>query len=76
MKKVRIYLLRIICLIIVFLISFNINYVFSNLEDDEEIDINELEKEVIETSKVIYNNLKLNSKIALIYDRLSRQGFI
>lgn len=55
--------------IIVFL--SNPTYVFADLEDEEEIDVNSIAEEVIETSGTLTDEPSISSKIALIYDRAS-----
>lgn len=47
------------------------NSSYANLEDNEEINLEEIEKQVIETSANVSKELKLDSKIALVYDRSS-----
>ena len=46
-------------------------FAFANLEDKEAIDFEKVKEEAIQTSKILKNEPKLNSKIALIYDRAS-----
>ena len=56
-------------LLIIFL--FQINVVFANLEDNEKVDVEKIREEVIQTSATLYTEPKLNSRIAVIYDRAS-----
>lgn len=45
--------------------------VFANLEDDENININEIKEEVVQTTSTVTDEPILNSRVALIYDRAS-----
>ncbi len=45
---------------------------YANLEDDENIDINEIKNETIQTSKTLENEPNLNARIGLILDRASK----
>ncbi len=56
-------------LLIIFL--FQINVVFANLEDNEKVDVEKIREEVIQTSATLSTEPKLNSRIAVIYDRAS-----
>lgn len=71
MKKIQNKLQKCMCFIIVFVVLLNINYVWADLEDNEAINIDEIKEEVVETTNVIDNEPKLNSRIGLIYDRAS-----
>lgn len=64
---------KIIANIIIIIILLHTSKVFANLEDDENININEIKEEVVQTTNAFANELKLNSRIALIYDRASRK---
>ena len=48
------------------------NICFANIDDDEIIDMNEIKKETIEAVSKNTEELKLNSKIGLIFDRNSK----
>ncbi len=56
---------------ILIIILLNTNLVFANLEDDENININEIKEEVIQTANTVTDEPKLNSRVAIIYDRAS-----
>lgn len=71
MKKMNKLLIKIISISIVFIVLFQLNIVLADLEDNEQIDINEIKSTVIETSTNMQGEPKLNSRIALIYDRAS-----
>lgn len=71
MRKIKNKLQKYMCFIIVFVMLLNINYVWADLEDNETISIDEIKEEVVETTNVIDNEPKLNSRIGLIYDRAS-----
>ena len=71
MRKIQNKLQKCMCFIIVFVMILNINYVWADLEDNEKINIDEIKEEVVETTNVIDNKPKLNSRIGLIYDRAS-----
>lgn len=47
------------------------SFVFANLEDKENINVEEIKEEVVETSQNLENEPNLNARIALIYDRAS-----
>ena len=46
---------------------------YANINDNEIIDINETKKQAIETVSKNIENLKLNSRIGLIFDRNSKR---
>lgn len=64
-------LLKLISIYILIILINQTNFVFANLEDKEIINIEEIKEEVVETSKNLKNELNINSRIALIYDRTS-----
>lgn len=64
-------LLKLIGIYILIILINQTNFVFANLEDKEIINIEEIKEEVVETSKNLKNELNINSRIALIYDRTS-----
>ena len=79
--KIQIIANKISCIFLLFMILFSFFYTEKALEtwevsydleevDNENIDIDEIQKEVIETSTNV-EKLKLDSRIALIYDRAS-----
>lgn len=79
--KIQIIANKISCIFLLFMILFSFSYTEKALEtwevsydlkevDNENIDIDEIQKEVIETSTNV-EELKLDSRIALIYDRAS-----
>lgn len=58
--------------LIIFIVILANNICFANIDDDEVIDINEIKKETIEAVSKNTEELKLNSKIGLIFDRNSK----
>lgn len=64
--------LKVINILVILIILFNSCIVFADLEDDkEQINIREIKEEVVETAKTLNNEPKLNSRVALVYDRSS-----
>ena len=61
-----------ICLFVTLILSIN-NMCYANINDNEIIDINETKKQAIETVSKNIENLKLNSRIGLIFDRNSKR---
>lgn len=61
---------KIIVSIFIFIFIFTMSSL-ANIDDDEEINLDEIEEEVIETSSQIETEPTLNSRIALVYDRTS-----
>lgn len=61
-----------ICLFVTLILSIN-NMCYANINDNEIIDINETKKQAIETVSKNIENLKLNSRIGLIFDRKSKR---
>ena len=61
-----------ICLFVTIILSIN-NMCYANINDNEIIDINETKKQAIETVSKNIENLKLNSRIGLIFDRNSKR---
>lgn len=47
--------------------------IYANIDDDEEIDIEQIKNDTIQTSAKVEEQPKLNSRIALIYDRASQK---
>lgn len=62
---------RTIC-IIMLMHFILLHTVSANIEDNEKIDVEQIKNEVIQTSANVSNQPKINSRIALVYDRLSR----
>ncbi len=60
---------NVVFVLIIVILNMNISY--SYLEDNEKIDVHDIENEVVQTSAQIESELKLNSRVALIYDRAS-----
>lgn len=58
-------------LVIFFYILSYINLSYANLEDNEEINLEEIKEEAVETSASVSKELKLDARIALVYDRSS-----
>lgn len=67
-KKIR---SKMIIGIIVLSIFFNTNFSYGNLKDNEKINIQEIKEETIQTVQTINDKPKINSRIALVYDRKS-----
>lgn len=64
--------IKIISILVILIILINSTIVFADLEDTEEnVNINTIKQEVIQTTSNITDNPKLNSRIALVYDRAS-----
>ena len=61
-----------ICLFVTLILSIN-NMCYANINDNEIININETKKQAIETVSKNIENLKLNSRIGLIFDRNSKR---
>lgn len=59
-----------ILMILIGIITINISY--ANIDDDEIIDINSIKEETVETANEVIEELKLNAKIGLIFDRNSK----
>lgn len=70
-NKKSINLKRLITSIVLTMILLNTTQVLANLEDDENININEIREEVVQTTSSVINEPKLDSRIGLIYDRAS-----
>ncbi len=63
---------KVVSVLIVVIIFFNSLTIFANLEEDEEnFNIDKIKEEVIETTNNITDSPKVNSRIALVYDRAS-----
>ncbi|MCI9087509.1 MAG: D-alanyl-D-alanine carboxypeptidase [Clostridia bacterium] len=69
--KIRAKILLLIVTIIFVLLS-NVGICYADLEDKEEIDLEEIQKEVAQVSKAITEEPKLNAKIGLVFDRASK----
>lgn len=57
---------------IIFMLFSNVGVCYADLEDEEEIDLQEIQKEVVQASKTITGEPKLNAKIGLVFDRASK----
>ena len=57
---------------IILFLFFNVTVCYADLEDDEEIDVEEIKKEVVQASANIAEEPKLNAKIDLVFDRASK----
>jgi len=55
----------------IYILLINTNFSFAILEDNEQINIKEIKEEIVETAKTLAEEPKLNSRVALIYDRAS-----
>lgn len=69
--KMRAKMLLLIVTVIFVLLS-NMGICYADLEDKEEIDLEEIQKEVAQVSKAITEEPKLNAKIGLVFDRASK----
>lgn len=64
--------LKVINILVILIILFNSCIVFADLKDDkEQINIRVIKEELVETAKTLNNEPKLNSRVALVYDRSS-----
>ena len=64
--------IKITSILVIFIILINSTIVFADLEDTEgNVNINTIKQEVIQTTSNITDSPKLNSRIALVYDRAS-----
>lgn len=63
--------LKIVSMIVIIMLFLNYGIVCANLEDKEAIDIDKIKEEVVDASTTVADDLNLNSRIALIYDRAS-----
>ena len=70
-QKNRVKAFIVIVNIILFLF-FNVSTCYADLEDEEEIDVEEIKKEVVQASTAITEEPKLNAKIGLVFDRASK----
>ena len=68
-NRVKAYLLIINIILFLF---FNVTVCYADIEDDEKIDVEEIKKEVVQASKTITEEPKLNAKIGLVFDRASK----
>ena len=57
---------------IIFMLFSNVGVCYADLEDEEEIDLQEIQKEIVQASKTITGEPKLNAKIGLVFDRASK----
>lgn len=64
-------ILRIVYIVICFIFLCRNHLVLANLEDNEKINLLEIEKAAIQTVSAKGNEPKVNSRIAVIYDRAS-----
>lgn len=70
-KKQKILLSKLISIFIIIILIGSTNIVFADLNDNEEIDLEKIKEEVVQTSETLKEEPELNSKIGLIYDRAS-----
>lgn len=77
MAKIRtLSLFKKIISLVILLNILSYHTVYADIDDDEEIDIEEIKNETIQTAANVTNEPKINSRIALVYDRNSRENFI
>lgn len=63
---------KITSILVILIILLNSTIIFADLEDTEEnVNINTIKQEVIQTTSSITDSPKINSRIALVYDRAS-----
>ncbi|MCI9247393.1 MAG: hypothetical protein HFJ30_09930 [Clostridia bacterium] len=72
LKQKNVLKVFIIIIDIILLLFFNVTVSCADLEDDEEIDVEEIKKEVVQASATIAEEPKLNAKIGLVFDRASK----
>lgn len=70
-NKKNLKAIKLLIITILTTIALNTTQVLANLEDDENININEIKEEVVQTTSAVTDEPKLNSRVALIYDRAS-----
>lgn len=68
-KRIRIFLISINIILFIF---FNVTICYADLEDDEEVNVEELKRDVVQASNTITTEPKLNAKIGLVFDRASK----
>lgn len=70
--KLKNVLLKIsIALLVSTLLVVN-NICYADINDNEEVNINDIKNEAIETASIVSNEPKLNAKVGLIFDRNSK----
>lgn len=60
----------VILILLTSIITVNVSY--ANIDDNEVIDINSIKQETVETANKVTEELKLNARIGLIFDRNSK----
>lgn len=70
-KKCKRRIIKITSIFICFIFLCRSNFVFADLEDNENINIQQIKETAIETVSIQKTEPKLNSRIAVIYDRAS-----
>lgn len=68
-QRMKIFILIISIILFPF---FNISVCYADLEDNEEVDLEQIQKEVVQASRTITEEPKLNAKIGLVFDRASK----
>ena len=68
MKKI---IEKVIYILLIFIILIGKQAIYAGIEDNEEIDVNNIKQETIETTSNLDSSPKLNSRVALVYDRSS-----
>lgn len=66
-------LVSIIFIIIFFICSINVNYVFADDEDEEDINGIELQQLIVESAAKPTDGPQINARAAIIYDRTSKK---
>ena len=60
-------------LVISMIWMLNINYIFADDEDEDEIETNEIEEVLVQTSNQTSDEPNLNCRAAIIYDRATKK---
>ena len=70
--KLKILLYKLQVMILIFSLLFFTSISYADIEDDEEINLEEIKNETIETASKIKTEPELNARIGLIFDRNSK----
>ncbi len=71
-KTKRIMQIFLVLINIILFAFFNVTSSYADLEDDEEVNVEEIQREIVQASKTLTQEPKLNAKIGLIFDRASK----
>lgn len=72
-KLYKLYKIIYIILIVLILLNFKNSYVYADDEDEEEIKENEINEIIVQTSATPVDEISINAKSAIIYDRTTKQ---